>query len=247
MADVSYIVKVPARFGPQYRDQLADQTFAKWAEFATGAIELGGKMIKHPSGRLLGATSISSDDDSTTITVSWEEAPEGATLELGSRPIPIGQIMLNRGPTKISKKGYRYRIIPITKRTEEMPLEVSGPQAGQSPVGLPIPNHLTPQQVAETYGFTVAGTRMWEGAHQNRQMERYVKTGGYTQDAVNFRTISDNPGGKRSVSPLGGRAKSYTVDRSKGVFGGQAWVIPSMIAYHPMRVLASWADQRANA
>lgn len=93
---------------------LAAETFFVWLKFAMGQATLGGKKLKHPSGRYASAISWKRTGVASVAIIADEDAiPEVGAIEYGHPATSMKDHMLGGGNTHISKDGYMYRTIPL--------------------------------------------------------------------------------------------------------------------------------------
>lgn len=85
MASFNYVVKT--NLPPDQLTQIAVEVFAKWVEFALGAIALGNKRLVYPTGRY--AASIEYRQEGETSIAIVASAPEAEIIESGHGPVDL--------------------------------------------------------------------------------------------------------------------------------------------------------------
>jgi hypothetical protein len=99
---------------PSMLTAVAADTFRKWALFALGKSSLGGHTLVNPSGRYAASLSWKKTGVASVAIMSDSSvAPEANWLEDGHSAFSMKDKMLGGPGTKVSKAGYRYRIIPM--------------------------------------------------------------------------------------------------------------------------------------
>jgi hypothetical protein len=107
-------------------DELHDallETFQKWVNFSLGVGKLGGKILRHPSGRMASALKAESDPDGHVVAIYLDQealtGPGGADfLMSGHKGFSLKQSMLKAGNPGVrrSKDGHLYRYVPISDK-----------------------------------------------------------------------------------------------------------------------------------
>jgi hypothetical protein len=85
MASFNYVVKT--NLPPDQLTQVAVEIFARWVEFALGAIALGNKRLVYPTGRY--AASIEYRQESESAIAIVASAPEAEILEQGHGAVDL--------------------------------------------------------------------------------------------------------------------------------------------------------------
>lgn len=98
---------------PETLSILVAETYRLWLNFALGKTALGGKTLSHPSGNYAACLSWKKTGVASFAIIADEaKAPEALWIEQGKSSYEgLKELMLSKG--KVSKKGNRYRIIPI--------------------------------------------------------------------------------------------------------------------------------------
>lgn len=97
---------------PDTLGAVAAQTYYTWLKFALGQTDIGGKKLKHPSGRYASAISWKKTGTSRVSIIADEDAiPEVGLIEGGSPAINLKAKMLASPKAKTSKAGYLYRTL----------------------------------------------------------------------------------------------------------------------------------------
>lgn len=103
---------------PNLLGELAVETYKMWVEFAIGKTELGGKLLRHPTGNY--AAHIHQKKTGPNTIEVWadegDDSPESAAIEYGHSAVALKQYMLtgpNAKNVHTSKDGYKYRTVPI--------------------------------------------------------------------------------------------------------------------------------------
>lgn len=82
-----YIVRTD--LGPEDLHDVAMQIYAKWLEFALGEGALGGKTLKHPTGRYAAAISVTQEQDGSYLIYADDDLPEAGILESGHQAFDL--------------------------------------------------------------------------------------------------------------------------------------------------------------
>lgn len=99
---------------PEQLTELASETFKLWLQFALGTMEIGGKRLKHPSGRYASAISWKRTGVAKVSVLADEDAvPEVGAIEYGRPEIDLKAHMLYGGHARMSQDGYMYRVLPL--------------------------------------------------------------------------------------------------------------------------------------
>ncbi|MHB1707752.1 MAG: hypothetical protein ACYCSH_17175 [Acidithiobacillus sp.] len=116
MKNQVYIVQTD--LPPNLLGELAVQTYKMWVEFAIGKTELGGKLLRHPTGNY--AAHIHKKKTGPNTIEIWAdesvEAPEVSAIEYGHPAVNLKSAMLtgpNAKNVHTDKAGYKYRVVPI--------------------------------------------------------------------------------------------------------------------------------------
>lgn len=97
---------------PDQLGNVAAQTYYTWLMFAVGKTDIGGKKLKHPSGRYASAISWRKTGRYRVSIIADEDAvPEVGIIEDGSPEVDLKEKMLASGKAKRSKDGYLYRTL----------------------------------------------------------------------------------------------------------------------------------------
>lgn len=97
---------------PDQLGNVAAETYYRWLEFSLGATDIGGKTLKHPSGRYAAALSWRATGRSVVSIIADESvANEVGIIENGSPAIDLKAKMLGGGKAKRGKDGYLYRTL----------------------------------------------------------------------------------------------------------------------------------------
>ena len=94
-AGVYFVVKTD--LDPAMVTRLGLEIYAKWIDFASGGLVLGGKRLVHPTGRYARSIQFRQLGESSVAVIADEDvAPEAAILESGHGPVDLKQ-KLQRG------------------------------------------------------------------------------------------------------------------------------------------------------
>jgi hypothetical protein len=97
---------------PDTLGAVAAETYYTWLMFACGQTDIGGKKLKHPSGRYASALSWKKTGRNRVSIIADEDAiPEVGIIEDGSPEIDLKSKMLTPDKSKRSKDGYLYRTL----------------------------------------------------------------------------------------------------------------------------------------
>jgi hypothetical protein len=97
---------------PDQLGNVAAETYYTWLMFAIGKTDIGGKTLKHPSGRYASAISWRRTGRARISIIADEGAvPEVGMIEDGSPAIDLKAKMLTPDKSKRSKDGYLYRTL----------------------------------------------------------------------------------------------------------------------------------------
>jgi hypothetical protein len=97
---------------PDTLGAVAAETYYTWLMFACGQTDIGGKTLKHPSGRYASALSWKKTGRNRISIIADEDAiPEVGIIEDGSPEIDLKSKMLTPDESKRSKAGYLYRTL----------------------------------------------------------------------------------------------------------------------------------------
>lgn len=108
------VYEVHSDISPEEVTIIAAAVYREWLAFALGGFSIGGKTLKHPSGRYAAAISWRQTGTASVALIADEDAaPEALWIEEGRSGADMKAAMLAGG--KIGKDGYRYRTIPIRK------------------------------------------------------------------------------------------------------------------------------------
>lgn len=108
------VYDVQTDLDPLELSELAAETFMHWLRFALGTDELGGKKLKHTSGRYASAISWRRTGVASVAIIADEDAiPEVGSIEYGHSAIDLRSHMLFGGRAKMSKQGHMYRVLPL--------------------------------------------------------------------------------------------------------------------------------------
>jgi hypothetical protein len=106
------VYEIMTDLNPDMLGAVAAQTYYTWLMFAVGQTEIGGKKLKHPSGRYASALSWKKTGASRVSIIADEDAiPEVGMIEDGSPEIDLKSKMLASPKAKRSKAGYLYRTL----------------------------------------------------------------------------------------------------------------------------------------
>jgi hypothetical protein len=97
---------------PEMLGAVAAETYYTWLMFSVGQTDIGGKTLKHPSGRYASALSWKKTGVNRVSIIADEDAvPEVGIIEDGSPEIDLKSKMLTPDKSKRSKDGYLYRTL----------------------------------------------------------------------------------------------------------------------------------------
>jgi hypothetical protein len=97
---------------PDQLGNVAAETYYQWLMFSVGKTDIGGKTLKHPSGRYASALSWRNTGRNTVAILADEDTvPEVGIIEDGSPAIDLKAKMLTPDKAKRSKDGYLYRTL----------------------------------------------------------------------------------------------------------------------------------------
>lgn len=97
---------------PDQLGSVAAETYYTWLMFAVGKTDIGGKTLKHPSGRYASAISWRKTGRARISIIADEDAvPEVGMIEDGSPAVDLKAKMLTPEKSKRSKAGYLYRTL----------------------------------------------------------------------------------------------------------------------------------------
>jgi hypothetical protein len=97
---------------PDMLGAVAAETYYIWLMFACGQTDIGGKKLKHPSGRYASALSWKKTGRNMVSIIADDDAiPEVGIIEDGSPEIDLKAKMLTPDKAKRSKAGYLYRTL----------------------------------------------------------------------------------------------------------------------------------------
>lgn len=120
---------------PDTLTNVAMETYRLWLQWALGEAQIGGKVLKHPSGRYAAALSWKRIGASHIAIIADETiAPEAQWLEEGKAQTDMKAAMLGKGHTRTSASGHRYRVIPIRKTSRPPRFDIAsivGSNAGE--------------------------------------------------------------------------------------------------------------------
>jgi hypothetical protein len=166
------------------------ETFQKWVNFALGIGRLGGKILRHPSGRMAAALRAESDSDGNVIAIYLDSEALGSRdsnfLMSGHKGFSLKNRMLRAGKpgVKRSKDGHLYRYVPISNNP------ISPKKSFAS--ALHIKNLFTGQKTAQggVMGINKNLARMW--------LSNYKKA---HRSSDKIRTMSNRRGSARWYVP----------------------------------------------
>ena len=157
---------------PEALTEVAIETFRKWVSWSLGKNIKGLWTLVHPSGRYAASLSWKRTGIASIAIIADESiAPEVDWLERGHPAFSIKEKMLGKGNTKISKEGYRYRVIPMRGTQVTPSFNVDKLKSGRNGGKLPT-----------------KAASMWLQARQNIGSDR-------------FATMSDKPGSSGWIIP----------------------------------------------
>lgn len=107
------VYEVHTNLDPEQLTELAAETYRIWLRFALGQESIGGKTLRHPSGRYAAALSWQRTGAASIAIIADETTPEVGWIEYGRQGADIREAMLGSGNTKMGKDGYAYRVVPI--------------------------------------------------------------------------------------------------------------------------------------
>lgn len=97
---------------PEQLGNVAAETYYTWLMFSVGKTDIGGKTLKHPSGRYASAISWRKTGRYRVSIIADEDAvPEVGLIEDGSPEVDLKVKMLTPEKSKRSKEGYLYRTL----------------------------------------------------------------------------------------------------------------------------------------
>jgi hypothetical protein len=103
---------------PDQLGAVAAETYYTWLMFSVGKTDIGGKTLKHPSGRYASALSWRKTGRARISIIADEDAvPEVGLIENGASAIDLKSKMLTSDKAKRSKAGYLYR--PLYLRPDQ--------------------------------------------------------------------------------------------------------------------------------
>jgi hypothetical protein len=174
MADRTY--EVYTDLDPDALTDVAALVYRAWLAFALGQGEIGGRVLKHPSGRYAASMSWRKTGQAAVAIIADESiAPEAQWIEEGKSSADIKAAMLGKGNTKISKAGYRYRVIPMKRDPTAPAFDASSILTSQAGEHLPVKT-----------------ARMWARSYSHWDTQH---------GADRFRTMTDKPGSAPWVVP----------------------------------------------
>lgn len=109
--------KVKTNIDPENVSEALLETFKKWIDFSLGIGELGGKMLKAPSGKMAASLRAEYNLEGDVVALYVDPKEAGALENIwvqGHKGFSLKRRMLNSPKTKRSKAGYLYRFIPIS-------------------------------------------------------------------------------------------------------------------------------------
>jgi hypothetical protein len=169
------VYDVQTDLDPLALSELAAETFMVWLRFALGQQELGGKKLKHASGRYASAISWRRTGVAKVAIIADEDAiKEAGSIEYGHPAVDLRSKMLYGGRAHLSKQGYMYRILPLR------------PNSWRS-----TPT-LNPSMIIDT----LSGGRVRAGV-----AKMWATPRPYVDKGSRFRTMSDKPGASRWIIP----------------------------------------------
>lgn len=97
---------------PDQLGNVAAQTYYTWLMFSLGKTDIGGKTLKHPSGRYASAISWRKTGRNRVSIIADDDAvPEVGIIEDGSPEVDLKEKMLTPDKSKRTKDGYLYRTL----------------------------------------------------------------------------------------------------------------------------------------
>lgn len=97
---------------PDQLGNVAAETYYTWLMFSVGKTDIGGKTLKHPSGRYASAISWRKTGRNRVSIIADDDAvPEVGIIEDGSPAVDLKSSMLTPEKSKRSKDGYLYRTL----------------------------------------------------------------------------------------------------------------------------------------
>lgn len=170
MSGETYYVQTD--LNPEELTILAAATYALWVSFALGKSVPGLRILQNPSGRYAASMSWKKTGESSIAIIADENvAPEAGWIETGHVATNMKDKMLGQGNTRVSKAGYRYRVIPMRATQVTPSFDVS--KIIQNKKGGHLPSK--------------AG-KMWVKAYSNIGSNR-------------FATMTDKPGSSNWIIP----------------------------------------------
>lgn len=147
---------------PEQLTQVAAETYYRWLQFALGKAEIGGKKLKHPSGRYAAALSWKKTGVARIAIIADENAAkEIGILETGHAEFSLKDQMLapGRPGVRVSKEGYPYRRINLSGSVwaRERRVHTMSAKPGSSPWKIPAmpayaPGAILAAELKQQYG-----------------------------------------------------------------------------------------------
>jgi hypothetical protein len=159
-------------------DELSDvllETYRLWIDFALGKKAIGGKMLRHPSGRYAAAITAKKDNKGRIVGIYIDDAAAGAKeariIEHGHRAVNLKDYMLARA--KVSADGHKYRRLNL-RQIPTSPL--------QSLANIAVGGGFVSRGPKRSLrSFSSSLSKMWAANYQNAYGD-------------NWRTMTDKPG-----------------------------------------------------
>lgn len=170
---------------PEALTDVAAMVYRAWLAFALGQGEIGGQVLKHPSGRYAASMSWKKTGEAAVAIIADETiAPEAGWIEEGKTSADMKAAMLGKGNTRTSKAGYRYRVIPMRRDATTPSADILG--------------DIVTTKAGET--LPVRAARMWARPRwrSNPSSRRTVPPGIVPSPFV---TMTDKPGSSPWVVP----------------------------------------------
>jgi hypothetical protein len=97
---------------PGQLQDVAAVFYFTWLAFAIGKTDIGGKRLKHPSGRYAAALRVEKRGDNLISIIADDDAePQVGIIEEGHPAFSLKDRMLASPKAKMSKAGYLYRVL----------------------------------------------------------------------------------------------------------------------------------------
>lgn len=166
------------------------QTFEKWMKFSMGVGKLGGRMLRHPSGRMAAALKAESDQEGNVIAIYVDHEELGAEehdlLTTGHKKFSLKDRMLQPGKpgVKRSKAGFLYKYVTIADNP------ISAKQSYKSAVH--IKNLFTGQETDHggVFGINKNLAKMWASNYKKAH-----------KNSDKIVTMTNKPGSKKWIIP----------------------------------------------